>query len=244
MAAPTPGVSPAPIVPLDSQKHAGLGVAPSQRRRFIAARNAVPLCVSEFFYAARHYPIVFARSDDGEMRASAVTGLRRDENLFVDALGDWQQQVYVPAWIRRFPFYSAADSGPSVQEGNMVLVDETALAPSDEPFFDRSGAATARWQAMQTFLADYIAAERHTLDFAARLDRLELLEAFDAQVNPGQRGNLQVTGMYRVDEDRLNALPAKTIRKLMRQGELSRVYAHLISLENFAKLLDLSAAAE
>ncbi len=46
--------------------------------------------------------------------------------------------------------------------------------------------------------------------------------------------------MHRVNEDRLNQLPAKAIKAMMSRGELSRVYAHLISLENFAKLLDLS----
>ena len=47
--------------------------------------------------------------------------------------------------------------------------------------------------------------------------------------------------MHRVYEDKLNQLPADTVKELMEQGEMSRIYAHLISLENFAKLLDLSS---
>ncbi|MCZ6722795.1 MAG: SapC family protein, partial [Gammaproteobacteria bacterium] len=62
----------------------------------------------------------------------------------------------------------------------------------------------------------------------------------DAQINPQQKNSLRVSGMHRVDENRLNNLPAKVIKDLMQEGEMSRIYAHLISLENFAKLLDLS----
>ena len=86
--------------------------------------------------------------------------------------------------------------------------------------------------------------EAATAALAAELEQLGLLEAFDARANPGREGGLHVTGMYRVDEERLNRLPAKTIKAMMSRGDLSRVYAHLISLENFAKLLDLSAAGD
>ena len=70
-----------------------------------------------------------------------------------------------------------------------------------------------------------------------------MLEAFDAQINPQQADGMRVTGMHRVNENRLNSLDAGTIKRLMQQGSLSRIYAHLISLENFAKLLELSAAS-
>jgi hypothetical protein len=232
------------IVPLDANRHAGLGIKRSQLRHFMAARNAVPVCIAEFFYAARHYPIVFVKDSAGAMCASAITGLRQHENLFVDARGDWREQVYVPAWIRRFPFYSAEGSDAVTPDRKMILVDEAGLEPSGEPFFDSAGEETEKWKATRELLADYIAAERLTLAFAARMLELDLLEAFDAQINPERQDRMQVTGMYRIDENRLNRLPAKTIRELMRRGEMSRIYAHLISLENFAKLLDLSAAAE
>ena len=231
------------IVPLDAQKHAGLGVDQSCLRRFIAQRSAFAITLPEFFYAARHYPVVFVKAEDATMRASVITGLRQNQNLFVDAQGDWQAQVYVPASVRRFPFYAVATDDDSTDK-TLVMVDESALVSSDEPFFDRHGEATAKWKSSEVFIADFAAAEKQTALFAARMAELGLLEAFDAQVNPEQQDSLQVTGMYRINEDRLNRLAAKTVRELMVQGEMSRIYAHLISLENFAKLLDLSAAAE
>ena len=146
--------------------------------------------------------------------------------------------------MRRFPFYAVATGEVGKADKTLIMVDESALVASAEPFFDQLGEATAKWKSSEVFIADFVAAEKQTMLFAARMDELGLLEAFDAQVNPEQQDSLQLTGMFRVNEDRLNRLATKTIRELMVQGEMSRIYAHLISLENFAKLLDLSAAAE
>ena len=231
------------IVPLDAQKHAGLGVDQSCLRLFISQRSSFAITLPEFFYAARHYPVVFVKAEDATMRASVITGLQQNQNLYVDAQGDWQEQVYVPASVRRFPFYAVV-AGDVSTDKTLVMVDESALVSSDEPFFERHGEATAKWKSSEVFIADLAAAEKQTALFAARLAELDLLEAFDAQVNPQQQGSLKVTGMYRINEDRLNRLAAKTVRELMVKGEMSRIYAHLISLENFAKLLDLSAATE
>ena len=170
--------------------------------------------------------------------------MQQNQNLYTDAHGDWLEAAYVPASVRRFPFYAVAAGGADNLDKTLIMVDESGLAASDDPFFDRHGKATAKWQSSETFIADFVVAEKQTALFAARMAELGLLEAFDAQVNPERQDSRQVTGMYRINEERLNRLAAKTVRELMLQGEMSRIYAHLISLENFAKLLDLSAAAE
>ncbi|MCP4768016.1 MAG: SapC family protein [Gammaproteobacteria bacterium] len=234
------GINPGSIVPFESGRHAGLGLKRTRLRHFAASRHAFAISLPEFFYAARHYPVVFVKSEDNEMRASVITGLRHDENLFVDAQGEWREQAYVPAYVRRFPFY-IADAADGSAGKKMIMVDESGLEESDDPFFDAAGEATDKWRAQETLIADFIAAESRTVEFSARMAELDLLEAFDARVNPESQNSMHVTGMYRVNEDRLNRLPAKTIKAMMSRGELSRVYAHLISLENFAKLLDLSA---
>ena len=47
--------------------------------------------------------------------------------------------------------------------------------------------------------------------------------------------------MHRISEEKLQALPAGTLQELARNGMLSRVYAHLLSLDNFQRLLDRRA---
>jgi len=237
-----PGVS-GKIVPFDAKKHAGLGVSQSSQSRFMATRIAFMISLTEFFYASQHYPVVFLKSADDSIQASVVTGLREAENLFVDREGNWQEHCYVPASVRRFPFYSVDTRVDGVVR-SVICVDETGLEVSAHSFFETSGEASKNWVKMEKLITDFNAAEKLTLDFGAMLDRLGLLEAFEAQINPTQQKRMHVTGMYRVDEERLNQLPAKVIKDLMKKGELSRIYAHLISLENFAKLLDLAAGKD
>ena len=74
---------------------------------FARSLNSVPLLGSEFAVAARDFPIVFAGADTGHPMPAALLGLARDENLFVDADGRWADGVYVPAFLRRYPFVIA-----------------------------------------------------------------------------------------------------------------------------------------
>ncbi len=176
--------------------------------------------------------------------ASVVTGFRQDENLFVDSEGAWHDRAYLPAYVRRYPFFIADAGNDPDGDKTPILVDETALEASLDPYFEPRGEATDKWAKMEKFIADFVAEERLTRAFTSKIEALGLLEYFEAQINPDRQNRMQVSGMYRVNEDRLNRLPAKVIRDMMSKGELSRIYAHLISLENFAKLLDLSAVRD
>ena len=48
--------------------------------------------------------------------------------------------------------------------------------------------------------------------------------------------------MHRIAEKNLDNLNAQQLKNLMRKGLMARIYLHLISLENFARLLDRKAA--
>jgi hypothetical protein len=48
---------------------------------------------------------------------------------------------------------------------------------------------------------------------------------------------MNLAGMHRVEEKKLEFLNAAQHKNLIRKGIMGRVYAHLISLENFARLL-------
>jgi hypothetical protein len=50
-----------------------------------------------------------------------------------------------------------------------------------------------------------------------------------------------MTGMHRVAEAKIEHLNASQLKNLVKKGILSRLYAHLLSLDNFARLLDRKA---
>src|SRR6478609_9421663 len=83
---------------LDNVRHAALRVLTGHGAAFGDAINQVPLFVTEFAEAQRHYPILFRKDEHGTLQAVAILGFERDENLFLSG-ETWQG--YVPAIIRR-----------------------------------------------------------------------------------------------------------------------------------------------
>jgi len=234
------------IVPVDRDQLRDLGVSKKSCAQFASTQNIAHLNIIEFFHAVPFYPIAFIKQQDGDYTPCAVLGLSTGENLFTDESGSWQQGIYSPAYIRRYPFITEAVTSDELEaeEDDLrkpVFVDETALTRDASSLFIANGVATAEWEVIESFISDYISAERLTLSFTRKLDELKLLEPFDAQIHPDRGDMMRLKGMYRVNEDSLNKLPAATVKQLMQSGELSRIYAHLISLENFARLLDRNA---
>ena len=74
-------------------------------------------------------------------------------------------------------------------------------------------------------------------EMCAILADYALLEPFTLEASLRESGAMNLGGMHRVDERKLEFLNAAQHRNLIRKGVMGRIYAHLISLENFARLL-------
>jgi len=48
---------------------------------------------------------------------------------------------------------------------------------------------------------------------------------------------MNLGGMYRVEEKKLEFLNAAQHKNLIKKGIMGRIYAHLLSVDNFARLL-------
>lgn len=228
------------LVALDKDKHKGLGINRRNRYAFAAPLTSLYIVAVEFVQVARHYPIVFAQdSDTGAFLPLAVTGLVQGENLFVDDGGDWQKDIYVPAFARKWPFYGAQLTGEEARNGNILIcVDESGLEPSDQPVFDAEGKPSGEFAPFQILISEMEGARSATEHLCRDVKELGLLEPFEAHAFPKQGKEMRLRGMFRVNETRLNELQTRDLKRLMKYGELSRIYAHLMSLDNFKFLMD------
>ena len=232
------------LVPLDRQRHSAFGLPPGDNHRWCAGLNAVHLAAAEFGKAAADYPIAFVRDEDsGEYGPVAVFGLRSGENLFVDADGRWRSHCYVPAAVRRHPFCIAELPQPKGPPQRLVCVEEARLSRGGAPLFLPDGSPSPAWQQTQRMLEAIEGARLQTRVLCRRIEALGLLTPFDALALPRQGQRMRLKGLFRVDEERLQAVPGRDLRVLMRKGELRAIYAHLLSLENFARLMDYALAA-
>ena len=231
------------LVALDKRLHQGKGVVTRRRHAFATGLNGVYLVAAEFVQAARHYPLVFAQEPNtGGFMPLAITGLSQDENLFIGDDGEWQKDIYIPAYVRRWPFYGVRITGEEAKNGDILIcVDESGLEPSAQPVFGADGKPSADFVPTQTLISEMEGARVATEHLCQSLKELGLLEPFEAHAFPKGGQEMRLRGMFRVNEDKLNGLQGKELKWLMKHGELSRIYAHLMSLDNFKFLMDRAA---
>jgi len=204
--------------------------------------NAIPLAISEIPRASRDYPIVFASGDGGKsFGVVALLGLKDNENLFITAEGGWRNDVYLPAYLRRYPFCMATVSRDgNVQEERLVCVERAMLDDkSGLPIETPEGQALSWWSERLHLLQEFEVDMLRTREMCDMLKKLGLLKPFAAQAVSARGEVLNLGGMYQADELRIADQKAEDLRTLIRKGILGRLYAHMISLDNLGRLLDM-----
>ena len=233
--------------PLAPELHGKLGV----RRMdgpfgFARKGHVVPLAVTEFALAAVTGPIIFVGEDKIPL---LVMGLRPDENMFLRDNGQFEPGVYVPAYIRRYPFVYANDQ----QAGQMVLCIDRAAEFIQEggelPFFDAEGKPTEYTQNCIEFCNNYETERARTMSFVQLLKDNDLFEVKTANftpVNPdGSAGEPQkIADYFGVSEEKLAKLPAEKLAEFRDNGALQQIYTHLTSLVGWDRLIALAMARQ
>ncbi|HEX9398169.1 MAG TPA: SapC family protein [Burkholderiales bacterium] len=219
--------------------------SPGEYPDFVRQGNAIPVSFAEFQPVAREYPIVFTSSDGGRnFIPVAVLGITQGENLFCDASG-WVPGAYIPAYARRYPFCMAKVNVNNVErKDRLICVEKASLDEGGEALFDAQGVPGSRWKDLERLLAEYETDAERAREMGSILADYGLLEPFSMQATlKGQESApLQVIGMHRVAEKNLENLNAAQLKNLLRRGVLPRLYIHLLSLENFGRLLERQAA--
>lgn len=225
--------------PLSKEAHANMGLKNLENPyAFTARTHLVPLTVTEFGPAALCYPIIFIGA---EKTPVAVMGVNADENLFVDEKGAYAPEAYLPAYVRRYPFVLANDASA---QRMVVCIDSKAPMIVENPdvaFFDK-GEPTEYTKGAIEFCNNFEQEAQRTLSFVNLLKELDLFEDKQATYTPptadGSAGAPQVIAEYQgVSEAKLNALSPEKLKELANNGALAQIYAHLISLLGWDRLV-------
>ncbi|GAA0642497.1 SapC family protein [Brevundimonas lenta] len=228
--------------PLSLEAHANLGVEPVDKPyAFVGQTNMVPLTVTEFAPAALSYPVIFVGENKQPV---AVMGLRAGENLFVNEDGDFRAEAYIPAYVRRYPFVFANDD---TQKRLILCVDRAASFIKEggsTPLFTDGQPSAYTQQAME-FCNNFEQERQRTEAFVKLLTDLDLFDVKEAVFTPrnpdGSAATPQKLAEYfAVSEDKLKALPAEKLAELRDNGALGQIYAHLVSLLGWDRLIALA----
>lgn len=229
------------LIPLSSEMHAGFGLKPRPNLEFARLTHAVPITVDEFALAQRNYPIVFGTDEIAV--PLALVGLREGENLFIEADGQWRPRAYIPAYIRRHPFMLARLQ-PDAQVLSLVFDDSWGLVTADgeQKLFDGTEPSDVT-KGILKFCEEFEAAVARTRGFMEELKKLGLLMEGQASIqNPGMAEPANFSGFRMVDEKKLQNIRGDQARKMVQNGMMGLIYAHLFSLGQMRELFaDLQA---
>lgn len=224
------------LIPLSPERHGARRWRRSASYAFAAERSVAPLAAAEMPRAAVAMPLGFL-DNKGTFLPVAILGFAGGRNLYVAPDGRWLG-LYVPAALRGHPFALVPNSS-----GQLVLcVDEDSGLLGDaegEPFFGDDGQASEPVSEVLRFLTRAAAAQRATRPVCAALQEHGLIVPWPIKVQ-GKAGEIEVRGMFRIDESALNALSAGSFEEVRRAGALAVAYCQLLSMQHLPRLAELA----
>ena len=176
-------------------------------------------------------------------------GLQGGENLYIAEDGAFRVGAYAPAFIRRYPFVGARDDGAQ----RMVICIDRAFAlwtetnPTVKLF--ENGEPSEFTKSCIDFCQQFDQDRAITDAFCKLLRELDILETKQTTYTPrlpdGTVGApVLIAEYFAVSEDKLKALSSEKVAELGHNGALSAIYAHLISLNCWDRIILESAARQ
>jgi hypothetical protein len=218
------------LEPLSSSAHGDWKARQVDAAPFLAGAHAIPLTIDEFALAQRHYPIVFSAGPTPV--PLALMGLNEGVNVYVDAEGRLTSDVYVPAYVRRYPFMLAKLRQDSDELSLCFDPTADAIGQFEEgnALFD-DGKPSETTQSILGFCEQFETAGQRTAAFMKEVLDHKLLIDGEVSIQPeGAAQPFVYRGFQMVSEEAVRELRGDVARKMIQSGLLPLVYAHLFSL--------------
>ncbi len=221
------------LEPINVQQHGKMKIRRLETAPVVGKAHAIPATVDEFALLQRHFPIVFSVGD--QPIPLALMGLHEGVNAFLDEKGvvrDQSSSIYIPAYIRRYPFLLARLSPESDELSLCFDPDSGVIGDFDEgePLFDGDQPSETTKAVLQ-FCEQFETAGQRTAAFVDELKKAELLMDGEVAIQPeGAEQPFVYRGFQMVDEEKLREFRGDELRKMNQNGMLPLIYAHLFSL--------------
>ena len=219
------------LEPLNRNLHSNYKVRRLNGLERVASNHAIPVTVDEFAMVQRHFPIVFSSGDNPV--PIVLMGLHEGTNTFFDDKGVAREpQIYIPAYLRRYPFVLAKLRDDTDELS--LCFDPTAGAVGEfddgEPLFV-DGEPSEATKAILQFCEQFEQSGHRTQAFMTELKESGLLMEGEVAIQPeGADQPYIYRGFQMVDEEKFKNLRGDELRKLNQNGALPLLMAHLFSL--------------
>jgi hypothetical protein len=242
MATQAPKGDPLPLLyngleALNSGQHGQMKLVRNYKLPQIGRTHAIPITVEEFAIVQRHYPIIFSAGETSV--PLALVGLNEGVNTYFDKDGTpVSKDLYVPAYLRRYPFLLARLRADSDELS--LCFDPTAGAVAEDgdgaALFDGDKPSDVTKKILE-FCEQFETAGQRTQAFMDELQKSGLLIDGEVAIQPeGVDQPFLYRGFRMVDEEKLRDLRGDELRKMNQSGMLPALYSHLFSLSQVREI--------
>jgi hypothetical protein len=205
--------------------------------------NVTRVFPSEFVALQREYPLFFIKNpESGQFEAVALLGFEAGENLFLGA-PEWAGE-YIPLTIQRQPFLigfqeQEVDGIPQQVPVVHIDLDHPSVSTTEgEPVFLAQGGEAPHLERMAAVLKAIHEGHEEVQVLTRMLVGLELIESVKIDVEFGDGSKQSLTGLFKINEERLAALPGSALESLNAAGHLQNVFLMLASLASMSRLIE------
>lgn len=220
------------LMPLNSRDHANYRSASLNEAKWLVGTHAIPVTVDEFVQAQRDFPIVFSSGDNP--LPLALMGLNEGVNVFVDENGKVTDPVYLPAYIRRYPFL-LAKLRPDSDELSLCFDPTPGILGENvegEALFTDDAQPSETTKRVLEFCQHFEEAGQRTKAFIDELKKHDLLMDGEMAISvQGQDNPFVYRGFQMVNEQKLRDVRGDVLRGWNQSGLLPLIHAHLMSLD-------------
>ncbi len=223
-------------IPLDRQAHKFMRIKPLNDFSHANHLHSSVLGGSEFFAASHHFPVVFIRNNQEKVTPIAVLTLLNKGHT----LGSMWEGVYVPAYVRRYPFIM--DSKDSI-----LFFDKHCGALQEnegEPLFKEDGSPTDILNEILLLNKQVDSVYKMTEEYVSALLEKDLLKPYEGKVKVNDN-NVPLSHYLVIDEGKFHtSLSDSELSDWFKKGWIAWTYAHLSSLQSMQKVIQRINSSE
>ena len=212
---------------------------------FASTDTVAGLIAQELAPAMMSTAIAFIRGQEGYSPV-AVLNLVNGKNLYVGHDGRWLAN-HVPLVYLNYPFRLGKNSN---NEHVLCINEDSGLVTDDahgEPFYVSQGVPMEQLKSIMNSLLQVEQGNEKTREICKILAKHGLIVPWEIPQPAGVESKI-ISGLYRIDELKLNALDASALIELRNTGALVLAYSQLFSMQHLRTLtkmvVDSSATAQ
>lgn len=228
-----------PFAPLQKDLHNKVKIDDTDMSH-IADQHMVPLVIHEFTRAAGNFPIAFVKnSNTGQFQSIAILGLKPKSNHFIRE-NKWHGG-YMPLSVCNNPLCLMIDENNN--NAFIMGINETSSRVNldrGQRIFNDDNSETEFFTERKNALLNFYEMEKTSQAITQLFAELNLLQEETISLTL-QDQQLNFSGVYLINEEKLNALPDQQFLLLKNKSLLPAIYAHLSSFQHLGKLASLAS---